>query len=254
MGFFRGLAYPFKGLGFVFRHGELVRFWIFPIVITVLVLGLVMKGVWDYHDPLFEALWTEPTGEGFWDGVARFFHGFAEVIFAVALLVVGLVVVILVSNLVAAPFNDLLSEEVERLATGRKGPPFSVKVALLDLGRTLVFEGLYLAVGIVSTVASWLLPVVGQIALTAVMWVVTAQYWAISYIDWPCSRRRKGLGYRFTFAARHFGAMTGFGTGAFFILFVPLLNLFFMPAVVAGGTLLFLDLEAIESTAPTGRP
>ena len=35
----------------------------------------------------------------------------------------------------------------------------------------------------------------------------------------------------------------GFGTGVWLFLFIPLLNLLFMLAAVAGGTLMFLDLE-----------
>jgi uncharacterized protein involved in cysteine biosynthesis len=38
--------------------------------------------------------------------------------------------------------------------------------------------------------------------------------------------------------------MLGFGFAVWACLFVPLLNLVFMPLSVAGGTLLFLDLEA----------
>jgi CysZ protein len=242
VGFFRGLSYPFKGLRFVFfQHPGLARFWIFPIVITLIVLGFMVKGVWEYHDALFEALWSEPSGEDFWAGVARFFHGFAEVLFAIVLFVVGLVLVVLLSSLFAAPFNDLL----------REGPKLSVKIALLDLARSLLFELLYVTIGVVGTVVSWFLPVIGQIGLTVLMVVVTALYWAISYIDWPAARRRKGLGYRFSFAARHFWAMSGFGTGAWVILLVPLLNLFFMPVAVAGGTLLYLDLERAEHVQPS---
>ena len=37
--------------------------------------------------------------------------------------------------------------------------------------------------------------------------------------------------------------MLGFGAGVYLFLMIPLVNLFFMPAAVAGGTLLFLDLE-----------
>jgi len=37
--------------------------------------------------------------------------------------------------------------------------------------------------------------------------------------------------------------VAGFGTGVWILLFVPLVNLFFMPAAVAGGTMLFLGLE-----------
>ena len=243
VGYWRGLTYPFKGLRFVVQHPDLIRYWIFPIIITVVTLAFVSKGVWDYHDALFELMWTEPTGDDWGAAVARFFHGFVEVLFALVLFVVGLVVVVLLSSIFAAPFNDLLSEEVERLYTGRPGPPFSVRVLVMDLVRTLVFEVGYVVVVGGLWLASLVLPVVGQIGASILGFFLTAQYWAVSYIDWPASRRRKGLSFRFTLATRHFWAMSGFGTGVWLILFIPLVNLFFMPLAVAGGTLLYVDVE-----------
>lgn len=245
IGFWRGLTYPFQGMRLVmFQHPELIRYWIFPILITAVTFALVLAGVWEYHDALFEALWEEPGGDGFGASLARFFHGLLEVLFALLLLLVGLIVVVLLSSLFAAPFNDLLSEEVERLVTGRQGPPFSVRILLLDLVRTVAFELIYVALVVGLWLASLLLPVVGQIGASLLGFFITALYWAVSYIDWPASRRRQGLGFRFQLAARHFWAMSGFGTGVWIILFIPLLNLFFMPLAVAGGTLLYVDLEA----------
>ena len=37
--------------------------------------------------------------------------------------------------------------------------------------------------------------------------------------------------------------VAGFGTGVWVLLFIPLVNLFFMPAAVAGGTMLFLAMN-----------
>jgi uncharacterized protein involved in cysteine biosynthesis len=37
--------------------------------------------------------------------------------------------------------------------------------------------------------------------------------------------------------------VAGFGTGVWLLLFIPLVNLFFMPAAVAGGTMLFVAVE-----------
>jgi uncharacterized protein involved in cysteine biosynthesis len=54
------------------------------------------------------------------------------------------------------------------------------------------------------------------------------------------------VSYRFGLARSRFSTMFGFGTGVWAFLFIPLVNLLFMPAAVAGGTLLFLDLEALE--------
>ncbi len=248
VGYLRGLTYPFRGMKLVyFQHPSLARFWVFPIVITIVVLLLVMRGVWDYHDALVNLVWEEPTGEGFWTAVLLFLHGFVEVIVAILAFAAGVVVVYLLTTIFAAPFNDALSEEVERIVTGRPGPPFSLRAVLRDAVRTVALEVLKMVVLVLVLgplfVASLLVPVVGQIAYTVFGFLFTALYFAIDYVDWPASRHDRGVAYRFGFAVENFLPMFGFGTGVWLFLFVPFLNLLFMPAAVAGGTLLFLDLE-----------
>jgi uncharacterized protein involved in cysteine biosynthesis len=49
-------------------------------------------------------------------------------------------------------------------------------------------------------------------------------------------------------ALKHWPAMLGLGAAIWALLFVPLLNVLFMPAAVAGGTLLFLDLHPAPGT------
>ena len=45
---------------------------------------------------------------------------------------------------------------------------------------------------------------------------------------------------------RQLPAVAGFGTGVWVLLFIPLVNLLFMPAAVAGGTMLFVELQSTE--------
>jgi len=258
VGYWRGLAYPFRGMRFVFfQHPGLVRYWIVPILITLVILAAMLWGVWQYHDSVVNLLWDEPTGEGFWVGVATFFHGVVEVLLALLLALVGFVVVLLSSSVIAAPFNDALSEEVERLITGRPGPPFTIRVLLRDVVRTVGLELakllLYMLIVGPLWVASLLLPVVGQVVYTIFWFVFTAMYWAVDYVDWPASRRNRGIAYRFQMLKRHFLPMLGYGTGVWLFLFVPGLNLLFMPAAVAGGTMLYLDLEGGDTLPPANR-
>jgi len=256
VGFWRGLAYPFRGAKLVYlQHPGLVRYWIFPILITLVVIGLVFTGVWHYHGALVDLVWAEPVGEGFWNSVVRFFHGFVEVLVALLGFVIGLVAVTFLSAIFAAPFNDALSEEVERLRTGRQGPPFSLTAVARDSVRTVVIEvaklGIWAAVMLPLFIASFVVPVVGQIIYSVFGFFFTAAYFSIDYVDWPAARRNRGVAYRFSLFRAHFLPMLGFGTGVWLFLFVPLLNLLFMPAAVAGGTLLFLDLEGQDTDQNT---
>jgi len=257
VGFWRGLTYPFRGARVVYLgQPGLVRYWGVPIVVTLFAVVGIFYGAFSVHDRIVEWLWTTPTSTGFWASVARFFHVLLEWIVGITVALGGLVVLSLVTNVIAAPFNDALSDAVERLETGGEGTKFSVQVLLRDLVRTVLLElaklGIYVAIMGPLFVASLLLPAVGQVIYSIFGFVFTAMYFAIDYIDWPASRRNRGLRYRFSVLRRNFWPMFGFGTGVWLFLFVPLVNLLFMPAAVAGGTLLFLELE--RATDPAAEP
>jgi uncharacterized protein involved in cysteine biosynthesis len=275
VGFWKGLAYPFRGAKLVFfEHPGLVRFWGIPILITGALLVAVLWGGWAWHEDVTNLVWADPAdaaGEllksfpeagkekpelgdkrleragGLWVEAGHWAHTALEILVLLLLWAVGLVLVVFLTNVVAAPFNDLLSEEVEHLLIGKKGPDFSLKILVRDSVRTVGLEAvkmvLYLAVMVPLYLLSLLLPGIGQVIYTIFAFLFTAFYFAIDYVDWPASRRNRGVGYRFGMLRAHFLPMFGFGTGVWLFLFIPLVNLLFMPAAVAGGTMLFLDLE-----------
>ena len=199
-----------------------------------------------YLPPLFPTL-LRTTGAGFWGGLARVFHTLLSFLVALVVAVLGVVSLTFFTSLFTAPFNDLLSEEVEKLVTGKPGVPFSfkamVKGTVRGLGIELAKMLVYVFVMGTLFVLSLFVPAVGQIVYTVVGFVLSAIFFSVDYIDWPASRRDKGLRYRVGMLRRHFWPMLGFGTGVWLFLFVPFVNLLFVPAAVAGGTLLFLDLE-----------
>ena len=257
VGYWRGLTFPFRGVRVVYlKKPGLIRYWGIPIFVTLLAIGGIFWGSFAVHAAIVDAIWTAPTSAGFWAGVARFFHSVLEWIVAITVALGGLVVLSLVTNVIAAPFNDALSEAVERLETGKEGTKFSLRVMFRDLVRTVGLEltklALYVAIMGPLFLLSLLLPAVGQILYSVFGFIVTAIYFAIDYIDWPASRRNRGLRYRFSVLRRNFWPMFGFGTGVWLFLFVPFVNLLFMPAAVAGGTLLFLELERGNEPPPAG--
>lgn len=254
LGFFAGFRYPFRGARFVYlQHPGLVRFWIFPILITSVLLTVVFYQLGAHHQAWTEAIWASPTGDGLWGWVKRAVHavfdwGLTFVLGAAALLVVAAL-----ASIIAAPFNDLLSEEVERRETGVGGPPFTLGALLRDTVRTVRVEVtklvIYACVMVPMFILQFLIPVVGALLYTAFGLVFTATYFAVDYVDWPATRRGYGVRRRAALVRERFLPMLGFGAGVYLFLMIPLVNLLFMPAAVAGGTLLFLDLER-EGASP----
>ena len=272
VGYWKGLTYPFRGAKLVYwKHPGLIRFWIFPILITGLLISSACYAGRTTHEAVATAVWTDPTeqtqqrkelpdsgkdkparkhieaGTDWLAQTGHWVHSAFEILILLLVLSVAILAAVVLTNVIAAPFNDFLSEEVERIQTGRAGPPFSLKVILRDTVRTVGLEivklGVYLLIMIPLFLLSTFLPVVGQVIYSIFGFVFTAIYFSIDYIDWPASRRNRSMSYRFSLVTDHFMPMFGFGTGVWVFLFIPLVNLLFMPAAVAGGTMLFLDLE-----------
>jgi len=274
VGYWRGLTYPFKGLKFVFfKHPGLVRFWMVPILITGIFLACTTWAGWHSYEGITNAIWADPTAQvdhkasqgastqkpkrnkhirdvtdhDWVDTSGHYLHATFGILILLTLWLLGVVMAMFLSNIFAAPFNDFLSEEVERLETGQEGPPFSWAALTRDSLRTIGLEVLKLSIYLVVMgplfIISNLVPVIGHALYSIFGFVFTAMYFAIDYIDWPASRKNRNVTYRFSLLTHHFMPMFGFGSGVWLFLFIPLVNLLFMPAAVAGGTLLFLDLE-----------
>lgn len=244
-----GFAYIGRGLRVLRRYPGLARYWLMPLVLTALAL---LGSVWlslRYHDDLLALLWAEPQAGGVWRALYTLARALS---FVAALLLLGLGCV-LGSSVVAAPFNDVLSEAIEAREAGRTPLAFSPSRLVRELVQALLLAllrlALYAAVVGPLWLLSWLVPGVGQVLYVAAWVVFTAAYFALDYTDWPATRRGLSIGARFDLLREHPLRMLGFGFGVWLCLFVPVLNLLFMPLSVAGGTLLFLDLEAGQRAA-----
>ena len=237
-----------RGARFVFReHPGLFRYWLPPILLTGLALVGLAYGVLELRTGLMDSIWTAPVGEGLLEEAGRVAHSFVSWLVAATLFVVGVLSVALLTSVVAAPFNDALSQRVECIVRGQPPPASGLLAMLRDARRTIGLEllklVLYLAVMGPLFIASQLVPVAGPIVYSVVGFYLTVSFLAIDYTDWPAARRGMSAGTRFGLAFRRPASMFGFGLGVWVLLFIPLINLFFMPAAVAGGTLLFLDLH-----------
>lgn len=251
IGFARGLSYAFRGARFVyFKHRGLARYWLFPILITALALGSVFYGAGSLYDDLGDAIWSlfpdswsEATG--IVGALLTGLRWIIRIVSGILITVLGLVLVVIFSSVVAAPFNDALSEAVEGLLTGGSAPPFSLKRMVADVVRTVRLELgkvlLYAAIVGPMFLASFFVPGLGQV-VSLLGFALTAVFLGVDYVDWPAARRDWSVGDRVAFARRQLAAIAGFGTGVWVLLFIPVVNLLFMPAAVAGGTMLFVDM------------
>ena len=246
--FFRGLAYAFKGLRILRKYPGLVRYWSVPIVLTGVALVTSVVLAVRYHDDLLSLLWHSPLGENWLAVLSRALYWLARGASFLLSLGVLLLACTVFSMVAAAPFNEALSEAIEERETNTSSPPFSLSRVVSDLARTLRLDLLklaaFVAIMMPLTILAWIVPGPGHLVSAVVGSFFTASYFAIDYTDWPASRRGLGVRQRLSLFWARPWLMVGFGVAVWGCLFVPILNLAFMPIAVAGGTRLFLDLEA----------
>jgi len=237
----------------------LARYWLPPLVLTLLVFVVSQALAWMYVGEILRWLGAEPdAGQGGCEGVLLSWsclrvvggtlgHGALAFLAWLCAACVALGFTFLASMLLAAPFNDALSEAVERLRGGQAAPPFRWAALLRDALRSVVLElgklAIFLLVMAPLALASWLVPGVGQLAYAVVGGLLASVYFALDFTDWPAGRRGWGLRQRLAQLREHPAPMLGFGGGEGVVLWVPVVNVLQVPAAVIGGTLLFLDLE-----------
>jgi CysZ protein len=110
-----------RGLGVLRAHPRLWVWVIAPALITVVLLIATVAGILHVIDPLVAWLGAHLPGV-----LARIAGSLLTVIIVLALSFGGLVVFVSIAGMFAGPFNELLSERVEAVLTGRPPPPFSL--------------------------------------------------------------------------------------------------------------------------------
>lgn len=149
----------------------------------------------------------------------------------------------IVANLIASPFNAVLSVKVEERLTGEIQPAGSISSLMVILPRTLARE--------FSKLAYYLPRLIGLILITFVpginffapfVWLAFGAWMmAVQYTDFGADNNNvsfKELRYRLSDNKM---SSLGFGVIVYLMIAIPILNLIVMPAAVAGGTVFWVE-------------
>jgi len=237
-GFARGFAYPFRAGHLLIANPRLLVYVVVPFLINLVVFSLAVWFGLDRFDALLASL--TPETSAWWWPVVKY------LLWIVTVLVTALLVFFLfaiVGNLVASPFNDLLSGKIERLLTGTL-PESSGRGFIRDSLHTLLDEVLKIAVfvgGLLVLLLLFLLPAVGPLLYTGLSVIWTALFLVVDYTSYIFARRRQTFRDQRLFLRRHRLASLGFGLGALCLLAIPLLQFFTIPLGVIGAVQFWYD-------------
>ena len=212
------------------RHPKLRRFVLIPLVINSLLLGSTlwwaMTSLFSYLESLLPAwlAWAQ------WLILPVVFIGFSLFIFQIFWLV---------ANLLAAPFNNLLSERAEHLLCPEKveisaNQQTVLKIAFSDVQKE--FQKLrYFLLRAAPLIILFFIPGLNLIA--SLLWFIfSAWMLSLEYLDYPLSNHDHNFQQSRTWVKQHRGICLRFGFSASFLSLIPILNFLLMPAAVVAAT------------------
>lgn len=246
-------AYPFRGARLVYReHPELARYWAPPLLLAALAMAGAAWLVLEHRDAIFAAMWPAThAGEGWLDALLRGARSFARFIVTLLALGIGFVLALFTAQIIAAPFHEALSAAVESLRFGHSPQATTLSELLRDAARSIQLVVIKLGIYVVWMLPLWifglLVPVVGPIGQAGLGFMLTIAFLAIDHLDWAAARHGFSVRERIRLVGAYPGPLLAFGLCVWCFLFIPVVNLFLIPAAVAGGTLLFIDLGLAKS-------
>jgi len=164
-------------------------------------------------------------------------------VFVLTVLVVVFYTFSVVANLIAAPFNGLLAERVEKLIRQADAPPSETRLRwkdlilspLVELSKLLYFIGWAIPLLLLS-----LVPVINVVA--PVLWALFGAWMlALEYADYPLGNRGLSFREQRQLLRRHWPLTFGFGGMTLVLTLIPVLNFLAMPAAVIGATLMWVQ-------------
>ena len=224
------------------------RLWVYiaaPAVLTLLILAGIIAGAVALAGPPLTALAAALPG--------AWAERVAEIALTVLLAVASFTIFLSVAAMIAAPFNEMLSEAIEEQVTGKRGEGFRPLRFFVDLAVGIVHAArrvfLYLLLVLALLIMSAVIPVVGAIVAAAIGAYVTASFAAYDAYDAVWSRRRWRYADKVAYVKQRRWRAIGLGGVVAALMLVPGLNLVALSMGAAGATLAFLDEERAGATA-----
>lgn len=149
----------------------------------------------------------------------------------------------IIANILAAPFNGILAEMVERNVTGGSPPEMPWAQMLKDTPKMLFNE-----LRKIAYLLKWLLPLLllswipGLNLFAPLLWLLFSSWTlALDYHDYPMGNHQLGFRQQRDILKKNRGLALGFGAATMVATMIPIVNFLVIPAAVAGATVLYLE-------------
>lgn len=228
----------FSGFGLLFQSG-VKRYVLIPFLINLGLFSFATKLMTEQLDIWIEKLlpsWLSWLEWLIWP------------LFAIAMFLIVFYTFTVIANLIAAPFNSLLSARIEANLTGKKPEDINADGLIKLTVRTIKSELqkiFYAIKWFIPLLIITFIPVVNVAA--PFLWILFAVwFFALEYNDYPLANRGHFFEQVKTYNRQNRMRSLGLGTAVFLMTSIPVVNFFAMPVAVAGATKLTTKVDQLK--------
>jgi CysZ protein len=230
------------GRGFrLIRQPGIRVYAVMPLIInSVLFASLIWFG-YDQFSPMVDKMMSNVPA------ILGFLRGIIWLIITTFTAIIVFFTFTPIANIVAAPFNALLSEKIETRLSGKSINSNSsfikmVRASVLSQLRKLVYILFWSAVLLLIS----LIPLINFAA--PFLWVIFGSWMlSLEYLDYPMGNHELDFKQEKQILAARKGLALGYGSSVMVLTSIPLLNFIVMPVAVAGATVLWVEQLESES-------
>ena len=230
----RGTGYLAKGFSYIRKPG-LRRYVIFPLIINILLFCSLIYFGYSQYSALID--WIMPNLPDF----LSFLSWLLWLVFTPLILIIIFFTFTPIANIIAAPFNAIMSEKLEEMLTGQEvNSGVSLATIIKDSILSQLGKLLYIAIWSVGLLLITLIPVIGL--LSPILWVVFGSWLlTLDYMDFPMGNHDLAFKRQKAIMKKHRGLALGFGGAIMVMTSIPVLNFLVMPMATAGATVMWVE-------------
>lgn len=227
-------------------------FIIVPILVNIAIFIVLTSVMFNYFSDVVDAMVGAIPDWSWLEGFKSTIAWIISVLSAFIAIVLYGYSFSVITNILAAPFYGFLAERVEEHITGNTPPSESIiSMTVRTVGRELVKLWYFISRGFLVFIAAFILGFIplAQFFLPVLLFLWAAWSMAIQYSDYCADNNQIGFTqFREGLAEKRFSAW-GFGSLVFIGSTIPLVNIFVLPAAVAGGTILWIKEQPTSRLA-----
>ena len=228
LSFIKGFLDCFTSFGLLLKPG-IKRYVLIPFIINLGMFSLATKLLSDQLDSWLEQLLP---------GWLSWLEWLIWPLFAIAMFLIVFYTFTMLANLIAAPFNSLLSARIEAMLTGQKPEDINADGLIKLTIRTIKSEIqkiLYAIKWFIPLIIITIIPAINIVA--PFLWILFAiWFFALEYNDYPLANRGHFFEDVKMYSRKNRMRSLGLGSAVFILTSIPVINFFAMPVAVAGAT------------------